>query len=154
MSRNVLLHIVFFSKHRHGGGTSHAPDNLHWHVRRPSRDLPVPWQPLGWVFDGNFVLWGGLWKILLVFQVRRFLYKYKRRLARLPHESALIYVVGFSVWFRFASETNQSYVFYCSTCFRSITYYGTVDATPLACSRERQLPPRQVAALFAPAKQP
>ena len=78
----------------------------------------------------------------------------KRRLARLPHESALIYVVGFSVWFRFASETNQSYVFYCSTCFRSITYYGTVDATPLACSRERQLPPRQVAALFAPAKQP
>ena len=82
-------------------------------------------------------------------QVGRFSYKYKRRLARLPHESALIYVVGFSVWFRFAPETNQSYVFYCSTCFRSITYYGPVDTTPSACSRELQFPPRQAAAPFA-----
>ena len=78
----------------------------------------------------------------------------KRRLARLPHESALTYVVGFSVWFRFAPETNHSYVFYYSTCFRSITYYGPVDATPSACSREPQFSQAQVPALFASAKQP
>ena len=50
--------------------------DLHWHVRRPQGGRPpVPLQPLGWVSDGNFVLWGGLWKILLVFQVGRFSYK-------------------------------------------------------------------------------
>ena len=71
----MFCYTLYFFQNIGMGGTSHAPDNLHWHVRRPSRDLPVPWQPLGWVSDGNFVLCRTLWKILLVFQVGRFSYK-------------------------------------------------------------------------------
>lgn len=60
--------------------------------------LPVPSPPLGWVFDGNFVVWDALWKILLVQQVGKLSYKWIRNLhcvsgclrlhfLRLPHKT-------------------------------------------------------------------
>lgn len=71
--------------------------DLHWHVRRPQGDVrPSPCNPwAGYLTEILFYV-EPFKKFSWCFKSEDFRIN-KRRLARLPHESALTYVVGFSV---------------------------------------------------------
>ena len=116
-----------------GMGASHAPGNLHWHVRRPWGDVARPLtHPWAGCLTEIFVLWGALWKILLVFQVGRFLYKYKRRLARLPMSLRLL------MFLVFPCSSNLHLKLTNPTCFIALRASAVSHTTGPSTSRLRR----------------